>query len=244
LSVASSKVLRWRTTSARSTPTREPGNDPKPAVSTRTAPPVIASSRTAASATVRAIGPASSWVATSGTMPAPGTSPWVGFMPTTPLNDAGDRREPEVSVPIPATARPAATATAVPLLDPPGEKSGPWGLTVWPPTALTPGVLDTAPASSERLFVPRTTAPAARTAATTAASSSATWSASENVPAVVCSGGAVAMLSFTVRGMPSSGPREAPAARRSSDARASSRASGLSSMMLRSWSSSARMRDR
>lgn len=85
-------------------------------------------------------------------MPSPGTSPWVGFMPTTPLKDAGEISEPDVSVPMPTTVRPAATAAAVPLLDPPGEKSAPCGLTVCPPTALTPGVRDTTPASSERLF--------------------------------------------------------------------------------------------
>ena len=54
-------------------------------------------------------------------MPARLTSPTVGLTVTTPFWVAGDKSEPEVSVPIAAAASPAATATADPELDPPGS---------------------------------------------------------------------------------------------------------------------------
>ena len=57
-------------------------------------------------------------------MPARLTRPTVGLTVTRPLCPAGDNNEPEVSVPIAAAARPAATAAAEPELDPPGETIG------------------------------------------------------------------------------------------------------------------------
>ncbi len=57
-------------------------------------------------------------------MPARLISPTVGFTVTRPFCAAGDNSEPEVSVPIAAAHSPAATATADPELDPPGETSG------------------------------------------------------------------------------------------------------------------------
>jgi hypothetical protein len=48
------------------------------------------------------------------------TRPKVGFSPTTPHTAAGCLIEPPVSVPIAAAHRPAATATADPLLELPG----------------------------------------------------------------------------------------------------------------------------
>ena len=65
-----------------------------------------------------------SWLWAIGMMPARLTSPTVGFTVTTPFWVAGDSSEPEVSVPIAAAASPAATATADPELDPPGETIG------------------------------------------------------------------------------------------------------------------------
>ena len=60
--------------------------------------------------TVRAIGPALSWLALIGTMPLPGTDPTVGLIPAMPLSEAGQVIDPSVSVPTARGARPAASA--------------------------------------------------------------------------------------------------------------------------------------
>jgi hypothetical protein len=98
--------------------------------------PVIAPSRIAASVTVRPNGPAVSWLAAIGTIPNREMRPRVGFTPTTEFQLAGLRIEPEVSVPTATAHRPAATATAEPLLDPPGLKVSPYGFFTWPPREL------------------------------------------------------------------------------------------------------------
>ncbi len=85
--------------------------------------PAIAESRAAASATVRAIGPAVSWLCESGMMPARLTSPTVGLIPTRPFADDGHTTEPSVSVPTPTAARLAAIAAPVPADEPHGERS-------------------------------------------------------------------------------------------------------------------------
>src|SRR5688572_15096145 len=100
--------------------------------------PAITLSRTAASATVLAIGPAVSWLWAIGMMPARLTRPTVGFSPTIALQAAGDVIEPSVSVPIPTTQKFAATAPAVPELDPDGVLSSAYGFLPWPPRALHP----------------------------------------------------------------------------------------------------------
>ena len=51
------------------------------------------------------------------------TSPYVGFSPTTPQNDAGCRTEPPVSDPSAEKQAPDATAAALPPELPPGTKS-------------------------------------------------------------------------------------------------------------------------
>src|SRR5215469_17682357 len=51
------------------------------------------------------------------------TRPIVVLSPVRPHQDAGNRTEPPVSVPIAHGAKPAATATAEPLLDPPGVRA-------------------------------------------------------------------------------------------------------------------------
>ena len=76
----------------------------------------------AQSSTVRVMGPAVSWLCAIGTMPAPLTSPSVGFRPTRLLQAAGEVIEPSVSVPIAAAQRFAAVATAEPELEPLGER--------------------------------------------------------------------------------------------------------------------------
>src|SRR5947207_5751634 len=78
----------------------------------------------AASATVCASGPTWSSVLDSGTTPSVDTSPYDGFRPTTPHAAAGMRIDPPVSLPIDAQAMPAATLTADPPLDPPGDRAG------------------------------------------------------------------------------------------------------------------------
>src|SRR5215468_4221989 len=126
-----------------------------------TAPPASTSSTTAASATVRAIGPAVSWVWEIGTIPAWLTSPTVGLIPTMPLTVAGATIEPSVSVPIATAHRFAATAAPEPELDPDGFRSSTYGFRVRPPRPLQPLVewRDRMLAHSLRLVLPRITAP-------------------------------------------------------------------------------------
>src|SRR5438445_698869 len=85
--------------------------------------PASAPSSRAASATVRAIGPAVSWLCAMGTMPARLTRPSVGLMPTIPFTDDGQTTDPSVSVPTATAQRFAATATPDPELDPHGFRS-------------------------------------------------------------------------------------------------------------------------
>ena len=106
-----------------------------------------------------ASGPPTSWVTESGTMPAILDSPFVGRSPTRLFTEDGIRIDPQVSEPIPAAARLAAMAAAVPPLDPPGLRDGSYGFRVCPkaePTVVIPE------ASSCRLDLPMITAPASR----------------------------------------------------------------------------------
>ena len=77
----------------------------------------------AASRTVRAIGPAVSWVCEMGMMPLRLTRPTVGFKPTNPFALAGLTTEPSVSVPTATAQRLAATAAPEPELEPLGLRS-------------------------------------------------------------------------------------------------------------------------
>ena len=95
-------------------------------------------SRIAASGTVRAIGPAVSWLCAIGMTPVRLIRPTVGFTPTIPFNDDGDRIEPSVSVPTATTHKLAATATAEPELEPDGLRSSAYGFRVSPPRPLQP----------------------------------------------------------------------------------------------------------
>src|SRR5215470_13640372 len=118
----------------------------------------------AASATVRAIGPAVSWLCAIGTMPARLTRPSVGLIPTRLFTDAGHVIEPSVSVPTPAAARLAAIAAPVPELDPHALRSSAYGFLVRPPRPLQPLVEcdERMFAHSLRFVLPRITAPASR----------------------------------------------------------------------------------
>src|SRR5436853_1175343 len=125
--------------------------------------PVAAPRSTAASVTLRAMGPAVSWLAVIGTTPARLHRPSVGLMPTSPLAPDGQTIEPSVSVPTAATARSAEATTPDPELEPQGLRSRTYGMFVWPPMPLQP--LDEGPerklAHSDRLALPMLIAPAA-----------------------------------------------------------------------------------
>src|SRR5947209_17392093 len=94
--------------------------------------------RIAASRTVRAIGPAVSWLCAMGMMPARLMRPTVGLMPTRPAAAAGDVTEPSVSVPMATTQQLAAVAHPDPELDPDGVRSSAYALRVCPPRPLQP----------------------------------------------------------------------------------------------------------
>jgi hypothetical protein len=91
----------------------------------------------------------------------------VGFTPTTPHRAAGWRIEPPVSLPSATAENPAATAAALPPLDPPGTRLVSCGLRVGPKPLFS--VLDPI-ANSSRLVLPITTAPASASLVTTVAS--------------------------------------------------------------------------
>ena len=86
------------------------------------------------------------------------TTPYVGFTPTTPHSAAGWRIEPPVSLPKLSAENPAATAAALPPLDPPGTRLGSSGLRVGPNAEFS--VLEPI-ANSSRFVLPTMTAPAA-----------------------------------------------------------------------------------
>src|SRR5262249_14765061 len=89
----------------------------------RASTPAIAPSRIAASVTVRAIGPAVSWLCAIGMIPERLTSPSVGLIPTIPFVVAGQTIEPSVSVPTATLQRLAETAQPEPELAQQGLRS-------------------------------------------------------------------------------------------------------------------------
>src|SRR5689334_21332305 len=97
----------------------------------------MASRTTAASAAVRVIGPTWSRLHDNGRTPRALTSPYVGFNPTIPQNDAGMRTEPAVSVPMAAKQSWAETATADPEEEPPAVWSRSQGLRAIPKAPIT-----------------------------------------------------------------------------------------------------------
>src|SRR4051812_25981271 len=99
-----------------------------------------------------------------GMIPVRLTSPIVGLIPTIPFADDGHTMEPSVSEPIPATQKLPETAAPVPELEPHGFRSSAYGFLVWPPRPLHPLLewLERMFAHSERLVLPRMTAPACR----------------------------------------------------------------------------------
>src|SRR3984885_15327650 len=135
-------------------------------------------------ATSAAIGPTVSMLGVSGRTPSSGMRPQVVFSPQIPQQAAGIRIDPPVSVPYATSASPVATATADPLDDPPGASEGSSGFSGVPNHGLIPV---TPSASSCRLVLPTTRAPAARRPARQAASAPAGMAVSARTrdPAVV-----------------------------------------------------------
>ena len=80
--------------------------------------PLIAASTVAVSATHRAIGPILSQDQHSAMQPSRDTRPKVGLSPVVPQRSQGETIDPSVSVPIANGTHPAATAEALPALDP------------------------------------------------------------------------------------------------------------------------------
>ena len=78
----------------------------------------------ARSVTLRASGPPISCVCDSGMIPSRLDSPSVPRRPNKLLFADGIRIDPQVSLPMPAAAKLAATAAPVPPLDPPGLRVG------------------------------------------------------------------------------------------------------------------------
>src|SRR6266540_1254447 len=89
--------------------------------------------------------------------------PWLGFIPTRPLNAAGMRMEPPPSLAVPNGMRPAATAAAVPPLEPPGVRVGSHGFRVTPHALV---LVKFSVPNSGAAVLPIGTAPAARRRAT------------------------------------------------------------------------------
>ena len=77
----------------------------------------------AASLTVRAMGPAPSWVWEIGMIPVRLTRPTVGLIPTRQLAEDGQTIEPSVSVPMAAAQKFAAAAAPEPELEPQALRS-------------------------------------------------------------------------------------------------------------------------
>src|ERR1700761_1587170 len=98
--------------------------------------PLMASSSSARSSTLRAIGP---WTPRLRSILAAGvwaTRPMLGRMPTMPQKLAGFRSEPPMSEPWASQAMPVASATAAPPEEPAADLDVSHGLRVAPKTSL------------------------------------------------------------------------------------------------------------
>src|SRR5579884_2542759 len=178
--------------------------------------PFIASSISAASATVGVVGPPyeTSPKAEGGYI---ATLPKVGFSPNTPENAAGMRIDPPASVPTASGQMPHNTATALPPLDPPGVRAKSHGLRVMPVSGES--VTGFQP-NSGVVVLPKNTAPAARSRAVDGASSGQSWSASIVSEPTRRGQPRVSWVSLIATGTPSRMPSGAPFAQRASDSRA------------------------
>src|ERR1700759_4189469 len=98
--------------------------------------PLMASSRSARSSTLRAIGPFTPRLRSIFAAGVCATRPMLGRMPTMPQKLAGWRSEPPMSVPWASQAVPVASATAAPPEEPAAEREVAQGLRVAPNTSL------------------------------------------------------------------------------------------------------------
>ncbi len=119
-------------------------------------------------------------------------------------------------------------------------------MVVWPPMALQPlsDRLERKFAHSDRLVLPRITAPPSVSRRTRGASRPVTLSLSAREPAVVAVSSALSMLSFSRIGTPCRGPRRWPAVRSASSLRASAKAWGFRVMTARCGPSDVWIRSR
>ena len=146
----------------------------------RSSGPAITESISAASATVRVIGPL--WMVWSLLDTGHcGTRPYDGLRPNTPQNAEGIRIEPAPSEPWCKGPSPAAAAAPAPALEPPVVIAGFHGLRVMPVTGLSPIPFQP---NSGVVVLPRNHA-AGRGARTKAASTSGTRSAKMSEPPIV-----------------------------------------------------------
>ena len=175
------------------------------------------------------MGPAMSDARLSGATPPRLVSPIVERMPTSDWCDDGPRIEFPVSVPSPTVPKLAATAAAVPPLDPAVTRSSAYGFRVYP-GRMELTVSNGVKANSARFDLASTMAPAARMRCTMKASCSGTNPCSESEPAVV-GRSAVSKLSFTITGMQCSAPVGAPPRRAVSSESATLSARGLTTMI-------------
>ncbi len=186
----------------------------------RSSAPTHADRSSAASATVRVIGPVWEKLVHPFSAGHRGTRPRLALKPTTPHTAAGIRIEPARSLPSASGPSPAATAAAAPPLEPPAIRSRCHGLRVCPKIRLSVTPLHP---NSGVFVLPTTTAPARRARSTTIASSSGTWCSKIRDPIVVRIP-AVAVRSLKEIGRPCSTPAPSPRSTAASAAVASARA--------------------
>src|SRR5262249_52978769 len=127
-----------------------------------------------------------------------------GRMPQMPQLLAGTRTEPPVSVPRAKSTRPQAAADADPLDEPPGTRSGAWGLSGVPKKRFSPRRLK---ASSSETVLPTQRAPARKSCSTQPAWTTAGGCVSRQVglpPPVFHP--ATSIKSLTAKHNPSSNP--------------------------------------
>src|SRR5258708_23274098 len=98
--------------------------------------PLMASSSSARSSTLRAIGPCTLRLRSILNFGVRATRPMLGLKPTTPQKLAGLRSEPPMSEPCASHAMPVASATAAPPEEPAAERDVSQGLRVGPNTSL------------------------------------------------------------------------------------------------------------
>ena len=112
-------------------------------------------------------------VGQSGKTPSIGMRPQLGFSPTRSQHDAGRRIEQPVSVPMPRSQRPAASAAALPPDEPPVVRPGWRGFWTVPYHGFW---LVTPHANSCRFALPTIDRPGATSRSTAGAVRAGTWS--------------------------------------------------------------------